>query len=370
MAATSSKVSPKAKKTTSRKAVISAERFNVALKTAVAEKKLKPESTLLQLLEAEEIATPIQLFASQHVRIKRIITTIREHFFADDVSPPSYYFGNELSSAASANNIKSMLGNMSLFAKEQLLVIYEGDKVKAAAADVISASLQLDRPAVVTLITAEAKNDKSPLLARLKGVGTTVSFQEFDPPTRKRWLQKEAVSHGAAGITEEAIEVLLANYGTDISELSREIVKLSLLVPSGEKIDVALVRMLTSRAPDAQSFDLVVQLAKRNAIGAAGVTQDLLDQGLHPLQLASFLSKAFRALIISDGASSQVPAPSDLTNPWFLKNLSRARGAFTEHELSQILTLLRGLDFQLKDSKLPDTLAMQMTVEKIALRRM
>jgi DNA polymerase III delta subunit len=345
--------------------------LKTAANTLAQRSNLDPISALAQ----SGISSPIILLGTQHIRAKRTIDWIRENFFPSESASFGSYFGSQLTSESSLAHIKSSLANLSLFAKAELVVIYEADKVKAALANSLLAAIERGQGGALLILTAEAANQKAALLAKLGKVGTVVEFSDLDASTLRRWIEKEVARHtrpghkdGPAGIAPDALELLIKCYGSDVSALAREISKLSLLTPAGEKIPRALVEQLSLRTPEATSFALINEMAKRNAPASVALTKTIVEQGLHPLQVNAFLSRCIRTMLAQvDKTASSGLAP-ELNNPWFLRNLTPAVNAFSLVDLESSLTLLTKLDFQLKDSKLPDTLVLSNTVQRIALR--
>jgi DNA polymerase-3 subunit delta len=334
---------------------------------------LPTPAALLETLESQGVASPIVLAGAHPVRIRRTIDWIREAFFADDKTACSSNFGIDLQSAASVKSIISTLGSPSLFSPTQLLIIYEADKIRAAAAAPLGDALALKNAAALVILTCEKFNPRAPLFSRLPKKRSIVEFKDFSPALLKRWIAKEVALCGSlAGIEPKAVDVLIRCYGSDVSALSREIQKLSLLAAPEEKIDVSLVEELTLRTPEVTSFELMQQMAKKN-VGATNVlTRDLLGQGLHPLQLCSFLSRCIRTLLANHGhataADDESGLAAELANSWFIRNLSGAGRLFSKTELRSALEILKDLDFKLKDSGLPNELALGIAVERIAGR--
>lgn len=365
----SSSSSSPAKKSVKATASLSPEELIKRLKSVEEALKEKNGASLTGLCRAENIPTPLLLLGTQHVRIKRTIDWIREHFFPKRSPGSGSYFGTELSSKNSIENILSSLNNLSLFSENDLVVIYDADKIKAPVAKLLAPALISGSGACAVILSAESLDNKSPLLKEISAHSTKVVFDDMAPVALRRWIEREAVkSAGVLGIDPDAAALLIKNYNNDVSAISRELEKLALLTAPGENITSRLVSQLSLRSPETTSFALLAQIARRNSAGAATLVEDLLSQGLHPLQISAFLSKAYRMLIVQK-SGSQANASAELNNAWMLRNLSSCLGSFSLQELKSALRLLATLDFQLKDSGLPHPLALSLAVGKLSARR-
>ena len=323
---------------------------------------------ILKALAEQGIPAPLVFLSTQHLRVKRLVSWLRENLFAPGSSGFSTYFGGDLSSAQSADAICADLISLSLFTKSQLIVVYEADKIKAPAQKPLTDAIGRTSETALLILASEALNQKSTVLQEAAARGTVVELSELSGNQLERWIDKEVQRAGiASGINADARQLLITCYGGDISRLAPEIEKLSLLIVPGEPITKSLVEAISLRNPEVTSFELVRQMAAKNPLRSVSLANDLLLQGLHPLQVNAFLSRAFRTLLAQKERGSSVIA-SELNNPWFTRQLGSSLNNFTVGELNHAVRMLTKLDFQLKDSGLPSPLALSMAVQGIAAR--
>lgn len=347
---------------------LTADQFLQKLKLANEQLASRPNEPVARLLADNGIGSPFIFLSTQHVRVKRLVAWLRENLFPGTTSSSSSYFGGDLASGASAEPICADLLSLSLFSKNQLIVIYEADKIKASAQKPLIDALERASTGSVLVLACEAVNQKAALLQRAIELGTVVELTELSGPQLERWIEKEVQRAGiASGINGDAKQLLITCYGGDISHLAPEIEKLSLLVVPGEPITRELVEAVSLRNPEVTSFELVRQMAQRNVLRSVALANDLLLQGLHPLQVNSFLSRAFRTLLAQKDQSG-APIASELNNPWFSRQLGSSLNAFTSADLVEAVRTLAKLDFQLKDSGLPSPLALSLAVQHISTR--
>lgn len=360
----------KAKKNSLKK--LSAEEFAAVLKPL--EKALHSAGgSPLKMLADADVHSPVCICGKEPLRIKRLLDWLKKQiFFSEGQSNTTVFFGSEINSGSQVSRLRDAVLNFSLFSSVQLVIIYNADKIKAAQAKDIASFLRSPSPASFVIITAESASAKpGGLTALLADSMTVVEIAELEGNNLKRWIEKEALHLGAAGIDQEAIEALERSYGSDVSRLSQELSKLALLAQKDETISKRLVERTSFQTPEHSSFELLNQIARKNVALSLTLAREIVDQGQHPLQLASFLSRSLRILLalktsVQGGAESDLP--SELANPWFARHLRPLLPLFTPEELKTALELLKMLDLRLKSSGLPGPTVLASFVQRLASR--
>lgn len=344
-------------------------------------KSLKPAASsaaqnadVVKLLEEAGVHSPIILVGTQQVRIRRTIDWLRASFFSGDQGAHSSYFGQDLQSAASVKGIIEAITSPSLFSPTQFSVVYEADKIKAAAAKPLVEALKIKSSSCLLLLTCEKFNSRHHFFSKLPKQRSLVEFKDLSPNKLKKWIAKEvSLSGNEAGIESQAADLLMKCYGSDVTALSREILKLCLLCEPGERIEVEDVKNLSMQSAEVTSFELLQQIAKKNAAASSSLVTDLVHQGFHPLQLSSFLSRCIRTLLANQGRAVANEEDSgiaaELSNAWFIRNLGSASRLFSKSELRESLELLKELDSKLKDSGLPPELNLSIAVQRMTARK-
>lgn len=349
------------------KNILDLQTFTKAVKdaeAALSSDKIKNPSAILRELG---ISSPLLITCSQALRIKRLVAWLKEKIFEKAEAEQLAYFGSEITRPQDANNIKAELANQSLFSKAKLLTIYEADKIKAAIAKPLADAIQKGTGDTFVIVSTAALNTKTPLPNYIKDSAQLLTIADFNPAELTRWIQQEAKAAGAAGIEQDALRHLMNCHNDNLSALSNELAKLALLVLSTESITLKLVQELSVVNPEQTSFELFAQIGKKNLSAAMKLAKDLLAQGMHPLQLSSFLSRCYRTLIANfDGQKS---ASSELSNFWFLKQVSAVKKAFTFEDLRKSIEALKEMDQKLKSSSTDEELLFTMCVEKLVYRK-
>lgn len=348
----------------------SAEEFSGKAKVLRAGFLEAPGGNIVNLFAEQGLKSPLVFLGTEALRIRRSVSWIRETFFSGaDSSAVNTFHGGEITNQGTVQNIMSSLRALSLFSSNQLLIIYDAELAKAASIEKVVEELNTGVTSTLVVLTFSSVPARSPF--KNLTVGSLITAKELDASALKRWIQKEAVQCGAsAGIEPGAIELLAKCYGNDISALAQEISKLALLTDTGKPITKELATQIINRSPENTSFELVNQIARKNVIPAVILAKKLLDQGLHPLQLSNFLTRSTRMLLAnkSKTAHGNAPLHSELSNPWFLRNLSNALQLTSEGELASFIGTLKKLDLELKSNNLPHTLAITLAAQEMAVR--
>jgi DNA polymerase III delta subunit len=342
---------------------ISAEQF-VKTAKAVLKTHADDESKLLALTNAS-LTSPFIIIGADRIRVKRVVKWIRNIFPEGDKA----YFGSDLSSLSSIKPLIQSFQNLSLFSKIDTTVIYDAHSIKAAIAKPLSESIKTCRKSKFIILTAPKVDKTTPLLNYLSSCSTTISVNELKGGDLKRWIAKESLDAGAP-ITPDAAELLVKRFGSDVSSISQELTKLALLTKPEEKITRTLVEYITLKTPEHTSFELVNEIAKKNVLGVQLLTKELLEKGLHPLQLSYFLSRAFRTLLYTndDVTHKSAVTASELSNQWFNRNLNVAKKSFNLADIRKCIELIKQLDFQLKDSKIDDITLISTITQRLCTR--
>lgn len=135
-------------------------------------------------------------------------------------------------------------------------------------------------------------------LAKAEGKKDRAFIKLFELPTEgdlPAWiLQRARDSDGS--IDSDAAHMLAALVGRDLRLLDLEIDKL-LLYADGQTVRVDDVRTLVSRAREANIFDLVDSVGRREPDRALRLLHGLLDDRREPLYLLAMLARQVRILI-------------------------------------------------------------------------
>ena len=327
-------------------------------------KKAKGSSGPAELIKAG-IKSPLILIGEESIRIRRTVTWLKENCLKD-ISTTSISC-TEITSQNHLKPILQSLNNMSLFAETQLFFFSEADSLKAALAKPLAEAIGSKQQTNFIILSGKTINQRTTLFNALTKQGCVVDFPKLQGNDLLRWIDKESKTSGAEGIEPAAAKELAAVYNEDLTTLSNEIQKLALQCDKETPISHQLVKDNLQKGPEKTSFELFEQMAKRNVGACLVLTRSLVSQGLHPLQISSFLSRTLRTALAEKTPSLALP-DTEVSNPWFAKKIATAGSRFTENDLVKSIELLAQLDLELKSSGLDDINLLLNTVQRITLR--
>jgi DNA polymerase-3 subunit delta len=179
------------------------------------------------------------------------------------------------------------------------------------------------------------------------------------------WVQRRAGSRGGR-FSREASDMLAALVGRDLRLLDQEIDKL-LLYADGQEVTVEDVRALVSLARQADIFDLVDCVGRRETERAMRILHRMLEEGAEPLYLMAMLARQVRILIQVSELNEQRLPPSQIArrikqHPFVVDKGIRQAWNFTPDQLTAAHQCLVETDWKIKTGKLEPVLALDMLV--------
>lgn len=339
-------------------------------------------ASIVNFLKSHHLHSPFIIVGEDRLRVRRLVQWLQQKLLIDIPGSAtsslavSSYFGSELTTLSSIRPITENLRSLSLFSNFQLTIIYDGDLMKITVAKPLAQAISHATPSQFVIL-AGASLKSFHLVNELETQGVCIELPPLEGNVLHRWIEKEVRNLGAqGGIATNAISLLVKRYGSDVSAISQELAKLSLLVPNNEAITPALIQQMNQKSPEHTTFELINEMANKNLTRALYLTRQLFRQGFHPLQLCNFLTRSFRTLLAHKALQQKAAVaergkmdlPADLKNPWFVRNLRSAQERFSLQDTTQSLLLLSSLDLKLKSSKLEDTLLVSTAIQKVCLR--
>jgi DNA polymerase-3 subunit delta len=232
-------------------------------------------------------------------------------------------------------------------------------------------------PETARLVFVEDKSiGKSDPVHKLALADERGHIKEFKPPQRRglnRWI-KERVKKKGTQINAAAVETLAAFVGNDLRLLDQEIEKLSIYVNRARPINEDDVRLLVSYVQEANVFEMVDALGRRDGRRAAKLLHQLLDDGEHPLALLGMIVRQFRIMIQVKELSGQGLSQQDMAtrlrqHPFVVKKTMRQAMNFSMEQLETIYRKLLETDVALKTGQMSEVLALDMLVVGLSRER-
>lgn len=207
-------------------------------------------------------------------------------------------------------------------------------------------------------------------LAESQENGFVKKFTRPQGSELEKWIDHQVREQGSR-ITSYAAQALAVNVGNDLRTLSHEIDKLVIYKGGEGAIDEKDVALLCPYAAEANIFDLVDAVGKRNAAAAATLLQQKLNEGADPFQLFPMFIRQFRLLIqVKELANQGFRAPEiakELKIHSFVAGkLYQQANGFSMGLLERVYSHLLDIDVGIKTGKADLTIALQLLVVNLA----
>lgn len=190
-------------------------------------------------------------------------------------------------------------------------------------------------------------------------------FRRLMGPELFNWIQKRARGRGG-DISWDACREMVELAGDDLRTLGLELDKL-LLYAGDRQVSEDDVRLLTSRTREADVFELVDCVGRRQADRALRQLHQLLDDNEPPLRLLAMLARQVRILIQVSELRDEGMSQSAIAKRLKLHRYVVQKGAaqafnFTMAQLESAHKLLVQTDWMIKTGEMEDVLALDMLV--------
>jgi DNA polymerase-3 subunit delta len=193
--------------------------------------------------------------------------------------------------------------------------------------------------------------------------------RQFRPPTSgklKRWITNRVKRKGGE-IEASAAEELAAFVGSDLRLLDQELDKLTSYVDRARPITKADVHLLVSYVQQANVFEMVDALGRRDGDQALRLLHRLLEEGERPLPLFGMIVRQFRIMIqIKDLAERGIPSKKIGAqlglHPFVAKKGRQQSQNFSMEQLEIIYRKLLETDLAIKTGQMDQILALDMLI--------
>jgi DNA polymerase-3 subunit delta len=187
----------------------------------------------------------------------------------------------------------------------------------------------------------------------------------FEAPTGSsllRWVRNR-VKRAGGSIEPRAADMLCAFVGNDLYQLHNEIQKLVAYTDGQRPITGDDIQLLTPHARQANIFDMVDALGRRDGKTASRIYHQLLDTGDHPLALLGMITRQFRLMIQVQDLAPQLSSPQAIArelkqNPYPIQKILAQSKNYTPEQLVRVYHKLLDTDVDIKTGRMEPTLAL------------
>lgn len=186
------------------------------------------------------------------------------------------------------------------------------------------------------------------------------------------WISQRAQQKGAA-IERAAAQELATYIGRNLRLIDNELEKLAAYRAGQGAITRQDVRLLTPYVQEANIFDMVDAIGRRDGPTALRLLRELERDGAAPLYLLSMIVRQFRILIqvadqMSRGLGKDAIASAIGLHPYPTQKAMQQSSQWRMAELEAVYDRLLETDLAIKTGKLPDDLAIELLVIDLSER--
>lgn len=206
-------------------------------------------------------------------------------------------------------------------------------------------------------------------LARTSEHGYEREFKPLRGAALDRWIADRAQEKGGQ-IEPAAVSLLAAFVGNDLRLLENEIEKLLTYVGESSPIREQDVRLLVSYVQEADIFQMVDALGRRDGRQAMTLLHRLLEGGQPPLYLLHMIVRQFRMLLQVKELRGKGTSPADIRallglHPFVVEKMVRQSPNFSVAQLEDIYHRLLEIDVAVKTGETEPRLALGMFVAEL-----
>ena len=245
-----------------------------------------------------------------------------------------------------------------------------GKSAKAELDALVQGLPDLPGTARVVFVETETLPERHPIL-QLARTSPNGFHKEFNPPRDPvPWITNQALREYGTAIDRQAAVALAAVVGEDLRAADSELAKLAAYVGGQRPITEADVALLTSYVAEADVFDMVDALGKRDGAAASRLLHRLLDDS-EPLQLFGMIVRQFRLLILAREHFNAGGTPGQLSqaigvHPFVGEKLIGQVKAFSLDQLERIYRFLLETDLSIKTGKVDAVLALDLLIAGVS----
>ena len=252
---------------------------------------------------------------------------------------------------ASIDEIVSNAKRYPMMAERQVVIVKEAQELSRTIEQLVDYAENPQPTTVLVLCYKYKKLDKRKKLYKSVGKhGVLFESKKLYENQVSEWLRK--VLHGKGySISHKAAIVLVEYLGTDLSRISNELDKLTLVLPKESQITPADIEEHIGISKDYNNFELKKAIGERNVLKAIRIVNYFAQNPKdNPFVLTvSLLHNFFSQLLQYHGLNDHSPknvASALRVNPYFVGEYQIAAKNYPMKKVSSIISHLREMDLK------------------------
>jgi DNA polymerase-3 subunit delta len=281
----------------------------------------------------------------------------------------SFNFDTVYASQTKLDQILNLTQTFPVGSSKRLVIVYEVERLFPVEKEFLLDHLK-SLPDSTCLVLVSGKLDKRTTFYKTikERIKNTLEFTPLKEEQLSSWISNRARSF-QKNIDKQAIKLLVTWVGNGLFELANQIQKLVLYVGDKKDIDKADVENVVGVTKAHKSWDLGHRVGERDLAGALEMLKSLLLYGEKPLSILFWLTDHWIKLVKAknfDPRKMGMPLASYLkTWPELTEKFDKQKVNFTEEKLEEGLYLLHQADVDLKTSRMPAPILLELLIYKL-----
>lgn len=315
------------------------------------------------------------LFGTEQYFIEKFRDAIEKQFSSDDAGEITTYDLREVSIQdvlADAETLPFFTEKKIIFADYPFFLTNVQEKVPIEH-DVTVLERYIENPApfshVIFVAPYESLDGRKKLTKNLRKHSVEVNCQPIKGTNLNDWFNL-ITAPLKVDITEEAKDILEAEFGANLSLLQREIEKLTQYVGEGGTITAEVLHELMSSSVEHSALSLVDAVLNKKLPEAINISKHLFKMGESPIGLIALLAYQFRIiyqvkLLRAKGFVINQIQQEIKAHPYVIKLAFERGKKYSEDYLETIINELANADTNIKRGKMNQQIAFEMLLYQI-----
>lgn len=266
-----------------------------------------------------------------------------------------------------AEEIINLSATLPFGSKKRMVVVYETQKLHPAQKDELLKYLPHVPPTSCLVLLSNTVDKRLKFYLGLKKLATEVDFSALKDQEVSDWI-KQRVEKYDKKITSEGTDFLMDAVGNNLYELSNELEKLALYVRDEESIKLEDIEAVVGYTRTENIFQLNQAIVEKNTSQALRILKDLSLSKEKQTSITYRLGEHFLRLYqvkTSNDKNIYNLAHSLRTYAGYIAEYQNQAKTFTPEQLEKGLSLLYQADSDLKSSKMPEKLLLELLVYQL-----
>ena len=255
----------------------------------------------------------------------------------------------------------------------------DGPRAQAPGRDIlekIPEALSKVPNSTILVLVEEGKPDKRTSIFKKLAKEKVEEFKLLEPDQLRRWIIRE-VENRKSKIDSDGLSKLIEYVGNDLWRMSNELDKLTAyfstsLGTGSKQLTAENIELLVNPQIQANVFDLIDNIARKNLSAAIKELYKMLNTGQHELYILTMISWQYRnLLIIKDLAlrtkisNSWALAKKAGISPYVVQKCLSILPRYKFEELKKIYAEISDYDFKIKTGKIKPRPAIELLIFRL-----